>query len=360
MNLINVCIIAIVLVGIFTKATEIFYILPDNSTNISCPSHQCATFSQYFLDNDTLAVVSNVEYHLLPGEHYVISREMVLLDSLQNFSLVGYSNNQLLQLPSTLLVSTDIIIFDSYNITIKNVIFKMLNRNFIVTLKLLVCISCTIENVTLSGCGLLGYNLIGRSYLNNIVINNKPLNSEYHCNDYQGITLQYGNYSFNDSISEIAHSKCITTIQNVSVYHDSRCNTDRVIIFVDIEEYQTVDSIEIIISNSQFHNVMLQPIIHILDYSYTIKCKIWIINCTFESISVDHDSIITAEVSLLNTEFNIFNCGFHYCGGSKQQYLIYIEIIATSEMNFRNVECTNITLNKCNFTNICGAYQQNA
>ena len=79
MNLVKAWIIAAVLVNISTATTTIIYILPDNSSNISCPSHQCATFSQYFLDNDTLPVVSNVEYHLLPGEHYIISTEVILL-----------------------------------------------------------------------------------------------------------------------------------------------------------------------------------------------------------------------------------------------------------------------------------------
>ena len=131
---------------------------------------------------------------------------MILLGYLQNFSLVGYCNKQLQQLPSTILASTDIVIFDSYNVIIKKCFIVMLMS---CTLKLVVCISYTIENVTSSGCGQLGYNLIRRSYLINIVINNKPLNSAYQCNDYVGIMLQYGNYSFNDSISEIAHNEYI-------------------------------------------------------------------------------------------------------------------------------------------------------
>ena len=51
----------------------VLHVLPDNSsTNASCPSQQpCATLSQYLLDNGTLPVVSNVEYHFLPGEHHV-------------------------------------------------------------------------------------------------------------------------------------------------------------------------------------------------------------------------------------------------------------------------------------------------
>ena len=55
-----------------STATEILYVLPDNSANaVSCPSQPCATLSQYLLDNGTLPVVSNVEYHFLPGEHHV-------------------------------------------------------------------------------------------------------------------------------------------------------------------------------------------------------------------------------------------------------------------------------------------------
>ena len=219
-----------------STATEIFYVLPDDSSNISCPSHQCATFSQYFLDNDTLPVVSNVEYHLLPGEHYVISTEMILLRYLQNFSLVGLCNKKL-HLSSTILVSTDIVIVNSYNVTVTNVIFKIslayTAGDIDVKVQLVVCIYCTIENVTL-GCGLLGHNLIGRSYLNNIFI----LNSEYLCNSYRGIMLRYGNYSFNESKPEIAYGKCITTLQNIRlVYRDSICNTERGIIFINFFQF---------------------------------------------------------------------------------------------------------------------------
>ena len=308
MNLIEVKILVAVLVMIST-ATEIFYVLPDDSSNISCPSHQCATFSQYFLDNDTLPVVSNVEYHLLPGEHYVISTEMISLGNLQNFSLVGLYNNKL-HLSSTILVSTDIVIVNSYNVAVTNVIFKVslpfTAGDIDVKVQLAACVYCTIENVTL-GCGLLGYNLIGRCYLNNIFI----LSTEYLCNNYQGIMLRYGNYSFNESKSEIDYGKCITTLQNIHlVYRDSICYTDRGIIFVDIEEYQTVDSIEIIISNSQFSDVSIQPIIDIKDDSNTIGCKVWIINCTFESISVGYTSMITANISQFNTTLIFSIVGF--------------------------------------------------
>ena len=62
-------------------ATEILYVLPDNSTNVSCPSQHCATLSQYLLDSGTLPVVSNVEYHFLLGEHRVPANTILQLFS---------------------------------------------------------------------------------------------------------------------------------------------------------------------------------------------------------------------------------------------------------------------------------------
>ena len=74
-----------------TTATEILYVLPDNSTNaVSCPSQPCATLSQYVLDDGTLPVVSNVEYHFLPGEHHVPAN--MILRNLHNYSMIGMVN----------------------------------------------------------------------------------------------------------------------------------------------------------------------------------------------------------------------------------------------------------------------------
>ena len=62
-----------------TASVEIFNILPDDSTTGSCPSQPCATLSQYLLDNNgTLPVVSDVEYHFLPGEHYLYTNVILM------------------------------------------------------------------------------------------------------------------------------------------------------------------------------------------------------------------------------------------------------------------------------------------
>ena len=67
-----------------SKATEVFYIVSDNSINVSCSSQPCHTLGQYlFINNGTIPNKTNVEYHCLPGEHHVPS-DMVLTN-LDNF-----------------------------------------------------------------------------------------------------------------------------------------------------------------------------------------------------------------------------------------------------------------------------------
>ena len=69
-------------------ATRILHVLPDNVSDVNCPSQPCATLGQYFLDNGSLPVLSNVEYHFLPGEHHVV--DTIYMEGAINFSLFGY------------------------------------------------------------------------------------------------------------------------------------------------------------------------------------------------------------------------------------------------------------------------------
>ena len=69
-----------------SAAQQVFYVSPDNSTSTSCPFQPCATLSQYMLDNNgSLPVVLNVEYHFLPGEHYIPTN--MTLQYLHNFTM---------------------------------------------------------------------------------------------------------------------------------------------------------------------------------------------------------------------------------------------------------------------------------
>ena len=136
-----------------STATEILYVLPDNSTNaVSCPSQPCATLSQYLLDNGTLPVVSNVEYHFLPGEHHVPAN--MTLQDLHNFSIIGTFSSLS---PAVLIGCSQahvIKIINSCFVIITNVVIKHCSilpngTTTLRNLKLTCCYSCKLRNVTL-------------------------------------------------------------------------------------------------------------------------------------------------------------------------------------------------------------------
>ena len=176
-----------------STSTEILYVLPDKSTNSSCLTQPCATLSQYVLDNGTLPVVSNVEYHFLPGEHYVPAN--MKLQNLYNFSIIG--NVSETSHPVVLVGCSQpyvIIITNSHFVNINTVMFKHCNvlpvikKLKITNLKVFCCFSCKIVNITLFQYGFTGINLIGESYLYNIKIEIIHLLKYLCC---QVILLQY-------------------------------------------------------------------------------------------------------------------------------------------------------------------------
>jgi len=68
------------------------FVIPDNSADVGCPSQRCRTLTQYLEQNNGPPVVSNVEYHLLPGEHHVPSHTVLI--GLYNFLIVGTSRDK--------------------------------------------------------------------------------------------------------------------------------------------------------------------------------------------------------------------------------------------------------------------------
>ena len=159
-----------------STATEILYVLPDNSTDaVSCPSQPCATLNQYLLDNGTLPVVSNVEYHFLLGEHHVPAN--MTLQDLHNFSIVGTVSNSSSSVVLVGCLEWHVIdIINSCFVTITNIVMKhcsilpnkLTSTVLISNFKLSCCYSCKIENVTSLQYGFKVVSLIGQSYLHNI------------------------------------------------------------------------------------------------------------------------------------------------------------------------------------------------
>ena len=100
-------------------ALKTFYILPDNSTNVSCSPQHCGTLSQYLLNNNTLPAVSNAEYHFLPGEYYISAN--IEIKNVSNVSISGIT--YLTPVKFICLSQSFVAVLHSYNI-IKKFVFK--------------------------------------------------------------------------------------------------------------------------------------------------------------------------------------------------------------------------------------------
>ena len=273
--------ILIAIQNLISLADEILYVLPDNSTNaVSCPSQPCATLSQYVLDNGTLPVVSNVEYHFLPGEHHVPAN--MTLQNLHNFSIIGTVSKPS---PLAVLVLADcsqlyiINIIDSYNVTLANVMLKQCDNPQLTNLLITLCYSCRIENVTFINLGLIGNNLIGRSHLTEIMVksNRKFL---MFC---QKIVIIYSNLK---SLTDHRHDLIMNQVNIVG--DRSKCYSDGTVgLHISII---TIESLTINLTNCLFSNLdhtALTIIIRSCDYS-----KIYIENCTFENNNIYRVSLL--------------------------------------------------------------------
>ena len=340
-------------VGIFiSTATEIFYVLPDNSTNASCPSQPCATLSQYWLHNGTLPVVSNVAYHFLPGEHHVPAN--MTLQNLHNFSIIGAIRNS--SLPTVLIGCSQsfyaIYISDSFFVSITNVKFKhcsiLPNNVTRPTLKLFCCFSCKIENVTFVQYGIVGYNLIGRSYLNNVKV--ETIQSSKVCHGM--ILLQhsicpprhtYSNCTHDLTINQLYVQNCISV--DTSTYENAGLQIN-----LDTTTYH----VNTLLTNSEFHGMNRPALVIKNRYSHT-RSYVFIINCTFELITAKR--AIKVYASLFNKTVRFINCEFHDNMG-----LITIAIVvcrypnecelivnATNALLSANKILTNISFVKCQF-----------
>ena len=333
-----------------STATEIFYVLPDNSTNGSCPSQPCATLSQYWLHNGTLPVVSNVEYHFLPGEHHVPVNMM--LQNLHNFSIIGAISNS--SLPTVLIGCSQsfyaIYIINSFLVNITNVMFKhcnMLPKNIARThLKLFCCFSCKIENVTFVQYGIIGFNLIGRSYLNNIKV--EAMKSSKVCRKL--ILLQYSIclpwHEYNNYMHDVTINQLV--IQNYIGCNTSAYEEPGLLIDLDATMYH----VNTLLTNSKFHRINQPALVIKNRYSLTAS-NIFIINCTFELIT--GEPVIRVYVSLFNKSASFINCEFH---GNVESIAIYIvacrspndcALIVNDSIIITKMMLTNISFVRCQF-----------
>ena len=290
-----------------STTTEILYVLPDNSTSavmISCPSQPCATLNQYVLDNGTLPVVSNVEYHFLPGEHYVPAN--ITLQNLHNFSIIGIVDKAI---SSVVLVGCSqsyvINIIYSHFVTISNVEFKqcgLLSEYVMTNVKLSCCFSCIMENVTLINHGIIAFNLIGRSYLNNVKLEIVHLLPSC-C---QAIFIKYTTCLSWNSYDYHTH---VLTVNQLLSHGIMKCHksTDNPGVYLHLDS--TMYVVNILLTNSYFYN-MNRTALKIKNRCSPTAKVIIVKNCTFKLIA-GLDPIVTVLISHINKKIKFINCVFH-------------------------------------------------
>ena len=288
--------------------SEILYVLPDNSTNaVSCPSQPCATLSQYVLDNGTLPVMSNAEYHFLPGEHHVPAN--MVLQNLYNFSMIGIVNKMMS--PVVLIgCSQPYVIYIIYSqfVTISNVEFKhcdILPQNVteLTNIKLSCCFSCIMENVTLLKHGVKAINLIGRSYLNGIKF--EIVQPSRMC--CQVILLEYTACSSWSSYDNHTHIVIIDQLYNHGNVTYHRYTTDNAVVYLHLD--YTMYIVNILLTNSYFCN-MDRTALQIKNRCFPTAKSILVKNCTFKSIST-FDPIVKVLMSHIKKNLKFIDCIFH-------------------------------------------------
>ena len=317
-NLVRIFIVTS-LISASTTTQQVFYVIPDRLVNVSCSSQPCATLGQYLLDNNgSLPVVSNVEYHFLPGEHHV-PRDMKL-QYLHNFAMIGSDSSTSISTEIISSLQSYVKIFNSVNVSIINVIFTKQaydirmsieihnNRNFdLFNLAFINCSNCIITKVELWEYGFYGENLCGRSYLNDILI---ELTDIPLCCFY-GISLLYKTFH-----NLVEHpGECMLVMNRISVTSNDmygfnlRYSTGVTMQFLDFKTVLTI-----VISNSDFYS-MKWPILYIDSGRCANKTVIKIYNCTIRENGYSQEpdiqpTLMEARLAYFNVTLMVINCKF--------------------------------------------------
>ena len=339
-----------------TAIHQVFYVLPDNSTNAGCPFQPCAALSQYLLDNnDSLPVVSDVEYHFLPGEHHIFTE--ITLRYLQNFTIIGSQS-------STTSISTVIVghlesnikFFDSTNVSIIKVGFKKHDMDKILnewefnlySLVFINCFSCKLTQVQFLEYGFRGQNLLGNSFLSNLLI-------VLIKHRFNGIELRYTS----DFPAEY-HGTCMLVMNKISM----NC-TDKSYNYQHINAgYGTGISIElpmefpniltIVIVNSYFYN-MDQKVLDIISGTCATESIIKIKNCMFWSNSyfdmfAPQAAMVKARLSHFNVTLIFIDCEFLY---NYKLILLSVEVYKVDLMCW-DITCalsSTVAITNCSYFN---------
>ena len=341
-------------------ASKVIYIIPNNPSNTSCPSQPCATLSHLLDNNGTLPVVSNVEYHLLAGEHHV--PPSMELYGLYNLTFIGITDKFSSPVVLISCLQSFIHVISSTYVVIRNIVFQQCDLiqydqyyDHETNLMLTECWSCEVRNVTFFQYGLVVHNLLGNSWLCNIIID-LTIKRSYTYLHFHGIILTTKNLS---DISYNHHS--IIVLDKICIYSQD----DNLLLDTSYDEsvpecismwlWQTTYDVTIIVNNSHFHDIN-RKVFLILSDSVATYNNVIIDNCLFENIAQRHFMITFTFVGF-NKILTISNCTFknnkifHYLISIMETDDTHSLIYNTSytSPNIINIKACTALNNNCGF-----------
>ena len=329
--------------GVMCTPTGLYYVLPDNSTNVSCPSQPCLTLSQYLWN---MSGMSNVKYLFLLGEHSLTSN--ITMNHVHNVTMVGVDYDNLAPIIFCYSSKAVIIVTYSVNITIANLVLRNCggigptvmprydpvqpddHSKLAAALFFDMCYYCTVMNTTFIGYGLMANNLLGESHLDNITLHLHAIGHSlsYWCN--QGIKL------INTGKIKNYVSKNLIIVSKITINGSgNNCQSNyQYDIGMRIDLEPTNYNITLILSDSNFHNVNVQPLLQIgLLHGVSSRIMLWVKNCKFQynnyttATSETKIPAVSIVISCINVTLYFTSCSFYKNKNANKLPLISIEVI---------------------------------
>ena len=302
------------------RSTELFYVLPDHSTNADCPSQPCVTLSRHFLNININ--MSNITLLFLLGKHTLTYS--ITMEYAHNITMIGMGYNNLAPGPAKIFCNSDkpaIVAVNSSNIRIANLVFEncggygplleyQVDSVIIATAFLSTCYYCNVTNVKFIGYGLAVHNLLGESHLSNIIIHLCETSHSMSHWIHKGIYLIIYGRSPHYIRQSLIYVNRITIILDSDLITFTYDNYFIVGIYIYSKTYGYNNTL--MLSNSNFHYINNVNAILTISSAYNKRSRVmlWIKNCEF-SHNDDSRVLIDISISYNNVALIFTNCLFY-------------------------------------------------
>ena len=288
---------------------KIYYIVPNGTNTTNCPFQPCATLDYYLSNNISFSTVSDVQFHILVGEHILTSS--LIITEVCNFTLLGITDSNSQKVILKLDLETSIIICNSNNVTFSNLLLIRHGANWkedMVTLQIVFCISCKVKNITFDhpyGFGMILVNMMGTSHVENIKL-------YIHYNSLTQISCSqaiFVRYEDNDTLNIEPHLYNIIYLNNITVKGKisdkvaacPTCSFSTMFIF-ELSFEHTQYSVTLMVKQAMIRNIIAscRPIIVLQAYPNTFYHNfVHFENLTFHKNTLGYDYIAVNSAAIV-------------------------------------------------------------